>query len=850
MTDSSRFCISCGAQIPDGAPEAACPGCLLEAGLPFPPDEHVIAGDLAEDVGAGGEDTLRIRHAPRGAAFVGQLGDYELLEEVGRGAQGAVFRARQKSLNRIVALKIISLGQWASKAHLKRFRREAEAAARLDHPNIVPIYEVGERDGCCYFSMKFVDGGRLDDVTNRRPFSIRQATELLAKVARTVHYAHEHGILHRDIKPGNILLDAKGEHHLTDFGLARLVETDSTVTHTRELMGTPSYMAPEQAVANHDPLTSATDVYGLGAILYQLLTGRPPFAAGTAYETIKLLLESDPRPPRSFNPKIGRDLATICLHCLEKNPKLRYPSARALAEDLERWLRHEPIQARHTPILARGAKWVRRNPTRVLLAASLLALTTAAGWIVAKSDLVGHPMTNGIAVLPLDNLNREADSAYFVDGIQDEILTRLTKISELQVISRSSTERYQKKPRNLAQIAKQLGVANFLEGTVFRAADQVRISVQLINAHTGRQLWAETYDRKLNDLFQVETEIATAVADILKAKLTRSQEQAMAGQRATSPEAYELYLRGRFFWNKRTGADLRKAIDFFNLAIANDPNYALAHAGLADCYDLLSEYGEVAPKAGYPKAKAEAVKALSLDDKLAEAHASLGYSLINYDWDWRKAEKEYQRAIQLNPNYATAHQWYAECLMTQARHTEAIAEARQAERLDPLSLIISQGVGGKYFYARRYDEAIEQFRRTLELYPNFPMTHQRLGRCYAQKRMYEEAIAATQRAVELSGNSTQMIAALGYIYAAAGRRDAAQGVISELERRSKESYVDAYFVATIFAALGEKDKAFACLNKALAERSKWLSYLHVDFQLDNLRSDRRFDALVRRVFGP
>ena len=284
------------------------------------------------------------------------FGDYELLEQIGRGGQGVVFRARQKSLNRIVALKVIGLGHWATEAHLKRFRLEAEAAARLEHPGIVPIHEVGERDGSCYFSMKFVEGGQLDEVARREPMSIRQAAELIAKVARTVHYAHEHGILHRDIKPGNILLDEKGEPHLTDFGLARLVESESTVTRTVDVLGTPSYMAPEQAAGNNASVSSATDVYGIGAVLYQLLTGQPPFAGGTTYETIKLLLDTEPRQPRLLNPKIDRDLSTICLKCLEKDPKRRYSSALALAEDLERWLKHEPIQARRIGLFTRGKK--------------------------------------------------------------------------------------------------------------------------------------------------------------------------------------------------------------------------------------------------------------------------------------------------------------------------------------------------------------------------------------------------------------------------------------------------------------------------------------------------------------
>src|SRR5437763_1152315 len=389
-----RICRKCGAKIFSDVPEGLCPRCVLKSALTVSLDAPVAGGDSSAEASAKADDSgcahgpsrdeakaaaSDSKRATRAAELLGELGDYELLEEIGRGGQGVVFRARQKSLNRTVALKVISLGQWASKAHLKRFRREAEAAASLDHPSIVPIYEVGERDGSCYFSMKFVEGGQLDEVVRQTPMSIRQAVELIAKVARTVHYAHEHGILHRDIKPGNILLDAKGEPHLTDFGLARLVESESTVTRTREALGTPSYMAPEQAAGEYTKLSNATDVYGLGAVLYQLLTDHPPFAGGTTYETIKLLLDTEPRQPRLLNPKLDRDLSTICLKCLEKDPQRRYPSALALAEDLERWLKHAPIRARRTGVFTHARKWVRRNPSIAAMTATLLALAVPLG---------------------------------------------------------------------------------------------------------------------------------------------------------------------------------------------------------------------------------------------------------------------------------------------------------------------------------------------------------------------------------------------------------------------------------------------------------------------------------------
>src|SRR5215208_5529082 len=399
MTNNRRVCPKCGATVFADAPQGCCSVCLVRTGL----------ASLDKEDDEAFEPTV--------ARMLKDFGDYELLQEIGRGGQGVVYRARQKSLNRIVALKVIGLAHWATEAHVKRFRLEAEAAASLNHPCIVPIYEVGERDGACYFSMGLVEGGQLDAVARREPIPIRRAAELIAKLARTISYAHEHHILHRDIKPGNILLDEKGEPHLTDFGLARLVETESTVTRTMEVLGTPSYMAPEQAVGNNAAVSSATDVYGLGAVLYQLLTGQPPFAGGTTYETIKLLLDTEPRQPRLLNPKIDRDLSTICLKCLDKDPQRRYPSALALAQDLQRWLKHEPIQARRAGIATRARKWVRRNRSMAALIALSVALAAGSGWIVLKSEFRHHPLTTGIAVLPFEDLIDQRENAAFAEGV-------------------------------------------------------------------------------------------------------------------------------------------------------------------------------------------------------------------------------------------------------------------------------------------------------------------------------------------------------------------------------------------------------------------------------------------------
>jgi len=650
------------------------------------------------------------------------LGDYELLEEVGRGGQGVVFRARQKSLNRTVALKVITLAPWASKAHIKRFRREAEAAASLDHPSIVPIHEVGEREGSCYFSMKFIEGGQLDEVVRRAPMPIRGAVELIAKVARTVHYAHEHGILHRDIKPGNILLDKNGEPHLTDFGLARLVEAESTVTRTLEVLGTPSYMAPEQAAGSNAALTSATDVYGLGAVLYQLLTGHPPFAGGTTYETIKLLVDTEPRQPRLWNPKIDRDLSTISLKCLEKDPKRRYSSAFALAEDLEHWLKHEPIRARRTGVFTHARKWVRRKPAIAAVITLSLGLAVAITWNVWKSesDFAPHPVPNGIAVLPFENLSGDPANAYFAEGIHEEILTRLAGIAGLKVISRTSTQQYQSKPRNLREIAKQLGVANILEGSVQKAADQVRVNVQLIKAQTDSHLWAETYDRKLTDIFGVESEIARGITAALQTKLTGREEQALAVKPTNNPEAYDAYLRGLAF-EARTirQVDLRReAIGFYERAVQLDPNFALAWARLSRAQAFLHD--DTTPPIRRDAAKSALENAQRLEPNSPETLLALGYYQYLVLGDYGLAKTTFTELSKLLPSNSEIPAALGHVTEAEGHLDESIAYFEQGLALDPRNMDLLVSAAATYALLRQFPVAIKLYDRALAIIPNDP----------------------------------------------------------------------------------------------------------------------------------
>jgi TolB-like protein/Tfp pilus assembly protein PilF/predicted Ser/Thr protein kinase len=720
-----RVCRKCGAKIFSDAPKGLCTACVLETALGIFPDAVAgvdsSGGSLDELPRDNAKPASGIKEAVRAATMLGELGDYELLEEIGRGAQGVVFRARQKSLNRTVALKVISLGQWASKAHLKRFRREAEAAASLDHPSIVPIYEVGERDGSCYFSMKFVEGGQLDEVVRRTPMSIRRATELIAKVARTVHYAHEHGILHRDIKPGNILLDTKSEPHLTDFGLARLVEYESSVTQTLDVLGTPSYMAPEQAVGNNAAVSSATDVYGLGAVLYQLLTGQPPFAGGTTYETIKLLEDTEPRPPRVLNPRIDRDLSTICLKCLEKDPKRRYASAVALAEDLERWLKHEPILARHTGIIGRSRKWVRRNPTSALLAASLIALAAAAGWIAWKSEFIRQPLTTGIAVLPFENLSEQReDAAAFVDGVQDDILTKLARIGDLKVISRTSVMGYRDK-RNVRQIGDDLRVSHVLEGSVRRIGTRLRMNAQLIDTRTDTHVWVEQYDRDLNDLFAIQSEIAQKIAGQLRAKISPAEKLAIERKPTGDLVAFELYSRAISLTptSRAQGPDSgQQAIDLLNAAVARDPSFFEAYCALALSHDQLYFFGFDHTPARLASAEAAIQEAFRIRPNAGEAHYARAYHLYNGYLDYDGALAELEVARHTLPNDPRIFRVTGFIQRRQGHWEASTRNLERALELDPRNLTTLDNLGDSYGGLRRYAEQKSTLDRMLTIAPN------------------------------------------------------------------------------------------------------------------------------------
>lgn len=665
-----------------------------------------------------------------------EFGDYELLEEIGRGGQGVVYRARQKSLNRTVALKVIGLGQWSSTPHLKRFRHEAEAAASLEHPQIVPIYEIGERDGSCYFSMKFVEGGQLDQIVRREPMSTRRAAELLVKIARTVQFAHERGILHRDIKPGNILLDQNGEPHLTDFGLARLIEQESTVTNSFDVLGTPSYMAPEQAAGRVKELTAAADVYALGAVFYQMLTGQPPFAGGTTYETIRMVMEIEPRHPQLWNPKVDVDLATICLKCLEKAPNKRYPSAEALAEDLERWLRHEPIVARRTGILSRGWKWVRRNPTTAALIPSLAAVAALA--FVAIWEHEGSAPRSGIAVLPFENLSDDKASAFLVDGLQDDILTKLAKIAGLKVISRTSVMSYRGQ-HDVRQIGAALRVSHVLEGSIRKNAGKIHLNAQLIDARTDSHIWAEEYDCDLNDIFAAQSEIAQKIAEKLHARISVEEKRSIERAPTADLMAFDLYTRAKNLYlaatNSNSGKeDLLEAADLLNQALARDPSYFEAYCQLAGIHDLLYILGHDHSPRRLDLAEAAIDAAVRRRPNAGEAHlaraihAYSGY--LNYD----EALTELEVAQKSLPNDSRIFELRGLIKNRQGKFEDALPELEHAMELDPRNVYRLEQIAQTYWFLRRYPEVETAYARALAIEPtNVQLRIYRAGLEFAWK---------------------------------------------------------------------------------------------------------------------
>src|SRR5437773_8085982 len=641
----------------------------------------------------------------RAGALVGKvIGHYRIESLIGVGGMGEVYLARDERVGRKAALKLLPGNLTTDETQLSRFKNEARSASALNHPNILTVYEIGAEGTRQFIATEFIEGITLRASIARGRMDPHPALEIAVQVASALAAAHEAGVVHRDIKPENIMLRPDGYVKVLDFGIAKLTEqrlaSDSDMRKTTAalqtrpglVLGTARYMSPEQA--RGQKVDARTDIWSLGVVLYEMVEGSPPFHGETPSDCIASILTTEPPPLSGVLPDVPLKLESILEKALRKNSDERYQTIKEMLADL-RILKGEleaesslPRAKSRAQSIVSKIKRHKRGVLLTLAAALLVAAVVAyAFFFVAPAPL---PNEKSIAVLPFENLSEEKSNAYFADGIQDEILTRLSKIADLKVISRTSTQRYKNTSQKPSEIANQLGVANLLEGSVQKTNDQVRVNVQLITAANDTHLWAETYDRKLTDIFVVESDIATTIAKTLQARLTGAEKTAIAKRPTANPEAYELYLKGRFFWNKRTAADLRKAIDYFNQALDKDPNYALAYAGLTDAYLVLSQYGAASPADSFPQAIAAAKKAIELDDTLAEAHTSLACSLAYYDFDLEQSLKEFQRAIELNPNYATAHHWLSNGVLSALGQFErAIAEGKRAVELDPLSLIIN-----------------------------------------------------------------------------------------------------------------------------------------------------------------
>jgi eukaryotic-like serine/threonine-protein kinase len=818
-------CRKCGKILGGRSGEIVCPQCLLDVALDSPP-----AGSNDE---ASWLDSLEDNRA--------RTERYEILSEIARGGMGVVYRARDRGLNRTVALKMILPQQLQSPAAIQRFQSEAEAVAALDHSGILPIYEVGELDGLPFFSMKFAEGGSLASQLADYRDRPRDAARLIAHVARAIHHAHERGILHRDLKPGNILLGREGEAYVTDFGIAKWLARDARLTLDASTLGTPHYIAPEQAAGGSATLTPAADTYSLGAILYELLAGRPPFVADSALETLRLVANEAPPSPRTFNPAIPRDLELICLKCLEKEPAARYGSAAELAQDLERWLESGPIIARATTPSKRGWRWAKRNRALSAVCAALVIvlLTLGSFAYLTRHQQDSAPLEKSIAVLPFVDLSQAKDQDYFCEGISEELLDKLAKVEGLHVVSRTSSFFFKGKNADIAEIARKLNVQTVLEGSLRREGNRVRITAQLVNVRDGLELWSETYERELQDIFAVQDNITGAIVDALQVKLAA----ALPPQKQHDPEAYDLYLRGLYYSNKSSEEDFRKSLNFFQRALDKDPNFARAWTGISKVWGWLAdEY--VKPLEAYPISLAAASKAIALDEREAEAHAYLGEAERVLHWDYRKEESELRRAVQIDPNCAPAHMFLALMLAMEGHEDQAFAELAVAKRLDPLDPFVSSFTVELSLSASRFDDALAEAKRMNELDPTFSYFDDSLAAAFRERGDLTKAIDLYEKAEAVVPVHRP---GLAIAYARAGRIDDARRILAELIERAKTYYVAADGIASIYVALGENDEAFRWLNRAVEEHSAPLEGIGQRITFRAVRSDPRFAEVLRRI---
>lgn len=734
-----------------------------------------------------------------GSIFAGR---YKIIEELGKGGMGRVYKVLDKETNEKIALKLIKPEIASDKKTIERFRNELTTARKIGHRNVCRMYDLNKEKDNYYITMEYVTGGDLKRLIRRtKQLTVGTAISIAKQICDGLEEAHRLGIIHRDLKPNNIMIDDNGNARIMDFGIARTVK-EKGITSSGVMIGTPEYMSPEQVEGRE--IDQRSDIYSLGIILYEMVTGKVPFEGETVISIAMKHKTEKPKAPRLLNHQLPDNLSQIIMKCLEKDRKNRYKSADELRSEI---IKIEKIQG-----------------------------------VVKEQD--AKP---SIAVLPFRDMSPQKDQDYFCEGMAEELINALTKIEGLHVAARTSAFQFKGKDLNVRKIGEELEVKTVLEGSVRKAENRLRITAQLINISDGYHLWSEKYDRDIEDIFAIQDEISLAIVDNLKLKLIRKEKAQLMKRYTEDQEAYTLYLKGRYFWNRRYEGGLQKAIEYFQKAIEKDSIFVLAYAGIADCLCVMGLYDWIPPKEAYPNAKAATLRALEIDNTLPEAHASLGWIKMFYDWDWAAAEKAFKRAIELNPNYATAHEWYATFLAPMGRFDEAISELKKAQELDPLSLIIHAIGGYVYSFAGLVDKAIECCHKTIEMDPNFMLAYFFLGNAYSWNSLWKEAISAFQKLAALSGDSPLALGFLGFAYGMGGQKAEAQKILDRLNRLSKDGDAFPFFKLTVHIGLGDRVQALEWLEKAYDEKESMLAFIKFWPLFDSLRQESRFKALLKKM---
>ncbi len=776
---------------------------------------------------------------------------YRVVREVGRGGMATVYLAEDLKHVRQVAVKVLR-PELAGALGPERFLREIQIAAVLAHPHILPLHDSGEVDGFVYYVMPFVEGETLHDrLVRQHQLPISEAVRIVQEVADALTYAHRLGVIHRDIKPGNILFMG-GHAVVADFGVATAIGAagGERITETGLALGTPVYMSPEQALGQDD-IDGSSDTYALGCVLYEMLVGDPPFGGSSSQAVLARKL-SEPAPRlATVRDTVSPALETAVHRALARIPADRFGTtaefAAAVADAVASGGASDQIDAR------RRVSWT----VPLLLAVLIIALIGAAWFLrgglrgVVATSLGDAHRPAIIAVFPFENLG-PADDEYFAVGMTDEIARRLAEVSGLGLVPSRAVKRYAHTQMTMREIGRELGTDYLLVGSVRWAGTDsrsrnARITVELVRAQDERQLWTTTYDRVITDIFKVQSDIAAQVIERMGVAPLEGESNRLSAHPTENREAYLLYLKGRYFWNKRTEADIQTALDYFQRAVDLDPGYSRAWVGIADAWIFRGWYSRLAPRETFPKAKSAALRALEFDSTQAEAHASMAHILFEFDHDWPTAEREYRRAIELDPKYATAHHWYGGFLSAMGRHEEALQQALTARTIDPLSPIIQTWIGLRYYFAGKTDEAITEYRKALELDRDFAPAHWHLGWAYEQAGRFAEGVAEAKRAVAIDGGNLVYLASLGHAYARAGMTKEARATLARLAEASTHQHVSAYHVAVIYLALGDTTAGLDWLERAFNEQSPWIGYLRVDPRVDPARSQPRFERLLEKA---